>query len=94
MLTTCLISKEEITQLKFYKEANFLDEAQKKQLLDKLSRAERLGNAYHGKVRITFKQQDGNLNTVETTVWATTNEYVTLKGGVNIPLNSITEVEF
>lgn len=94
MSTTCLISKEEISDLKFFKDTNILNQEHSKYLQSKLLKAERLGNAYHGKVKITFKQHDGHLLTVETTVWATTSDYVTLKGGVNIPTYSITDVEF
>lgn len=58
-----------------------------------LGYAVRLGNAFKGKTSITFTTTDG-LKTVQTTVWSLTEDYILLKGGVTIPLNSIVDVHF
>lgn len=52
-----------------------------------------LGNGYKSKVKITFDTIDGPRR-VETTVWATTERNVMLKGGVTIPVQSIYAVEY
>jgi tRNA A37 threonylcarbamoyladenosine synthetase subunit TsaC/SUA5/YrdC len=58
-----------------------------------LSYAERLGNEFKGKATITFETTQGS-RTVQTTVWSLTENYIVLKGGITVPLNSITEVHF
>ncbi|HAE14834.1 MAG: hypothetical protein H6548_01870 [Chitinophagales bacterium] len=50
-----------------------------------------LGNTYHSKVRIIFETIEG-LCQVETTIWATTEHYVLLKGGVHLPIWCIHDV--
>lgn len=52
-----------------------------------------LGNGYKSKVKITFESIDGPRK-VETTVWATTEKNVMLKGGVTLPVHSIYSVEY
>lgn len=58
-----------------------------------LSYAVRLGNEFKGKTTITFETSEGP-RTVETTIWSLTDHYIVLKGGIHVPLNSITEVHF
>jgi hypothetical protein len=50
-----------------------------------------LGNTYHAKVKIVFETTEGFFQ-VDTTVWATTDEFVLLKGGVYLPIRCIQEV--
>lgn len=50
-----------------------------------------LGNAYKGKVKIIFQSLTG-INVVDTTIWATTDKNVVLKGGLLIPICCIMEV--
>lgn len=58
-----------------------------------LDYAVRLGNEHKGKTTITFQAENG-LYQVETTVWSATDKLLSLKGGITIPLNSITEIHF
>ncbi len=58
-----------------------------------LSYATRLGNEFKGKTTITFETTQGP-KTVTTTVWSVTNNFLQLKGGRNIPLNSIIDIHF
>lgn len=53
-----------------------------------IERATTLGNAYHSKVKIDFETTDG-IKEVETTIWATTEKHILLKGGITIPIHSI-----
>ncbi|WP_118952923.1 hypothetical protein [Taibaiella helva] len=62
-------------------------------LQQELSYAERLGNEFKGKATITFSTTQG-ARTVQTTVWSLTENDIVLKGGITVPLNSITEVHF
>jgi hypothetical protein len=58
-----------------------------------LEKAMILGNSLHTKAMIVFITEDGPRE-VETTVWATTDDSVTLKGGVVIPIHCIEKVSF
>jgi len=93
METISSIPKEEIPGLRFsLKEVLKTKEEIIRRKLD-LERAMVLGNLEHIKTRIVFEAWEG-LMAVETTVWATTDNYVNLKGGVCIPLRSICKVSF
>jgi hypothetical protein len=50
-----------------------------------------LGNTYHAKVKIIFETTTGYYE-VEPTVWATTDDFVLLKGGVYLPMKCIHDV--
>lgn len=60
---------------------------------EKLAYGVRLGNEFKGKTTISFQTTEG-IRTVETTIWSATEKYISLKGGINIPLNSITDLHF
>lgn len=87
------IAKEKIKSLAFGKMDVLIDEQSKKIRTRKLKRAELLGNTYKAKAKILFKSIDGIFR-VETTVWATTESYVSLKGGILIPIHCIKGVDF
>ncbi|MEJ8803925.1 hypothetical protein [Pontibacter sp. H249] len=89
-----MVEKEIIPFLRFnHNEVLENIEAQKKRMWD-LNRASMLGNAYRGKVEITFRTAEGELRRVDTTVWSVDDKYMTLKAGCFIPISSIVEVEF
>lgn len=50
-----------------------------------------LGNIDHHKVKIHFMTPNG-IKEVETTIWATTDKFILLKGGRYIPVASILSV--
>jgi len=58
-----------------------------------LNYAVRLGNEFKGKTTITFETTQGP-RTVETTVWSLSDDYLQLKGGMLISLNSIIDIHF
>jgi hypothetical protein len=58
-----------------------------------LEKAMILGNNDHVKYKIFFTTTEG-VKEVETTVWATTEDTITLKGGVIIPIASINRITF
>lgn len=84
-----IIEKERVAQL------NFLPalEDNSKRWRSELDYAVRLGNAYKGKTSVTFVSKEGTFE-VHTTIWAVTENELSLKGGVHIPLKSITDIHF
>lgn len=86
-----LIEKEKIRDLKFVKHEVLPTEEAVAHRKNELERAATIGNAHHGKIKLIFETQEG-LKEVETTVWSATENYISLKGEVNIPVNAIKEV--
>ncbi len=84
-----LVQKEEIPNLKII--PAFVDNSRKWR--NELEYASRLGNEYKGKTAITFETTLGPCE-VETTVWSVTEEYLQLKGGIMIPLQSVIQVHY
>jgi hypothetical protein len=93
MQLSTLINKEELIGMKFSKKEVLNDEYLKAQRLEKANKAARLGNGYRGKVTITFMHDFGEVYKVETTVWACCENFLILKGGIAIPINSILEID-
>ncbi|MGV6860379.1 MAG: hypothetical protein ACWA41_01330 [Putridiphycobacter sp.] len=84
-----LINKEIIPNLKFKTQTELVISPElKRQLIE----ATRLGNAYKGKMRIEFEDDEG-LKAVETTIWATGSKYICLKGGVWLPISRIKNIK-
>ncbi len=89
------IAKEQIPQYKFTSEDVLKNDASgRKNRIANLIRAERLGNAFHGKVRIVFTLIDSSIKEVTTTIWSAGEDYVSLKGGVTVPVRAISSVDF
>ncbi len=76
------VPKEKIGQLQFIKEDVLKDSISKKNRQAALLKAQTLGNLYHQKINIIYVLQNGNLQQVETTVWAVGDTYISLKGGM------------
>lgn len=85
-----LIEKEVVKDLSFKLPIRF---DQDPELSRKLEEATRLGNGYHTKVGIVFHDDEG-LKRVNTTIWATGQKYICLKGGMWIPIDHIVELKF
>ena len=83
------IAKEEIPLFKII--PAFVDNSEYGR--PELANAVRLGNEFKGKTTITFETTQGP-KTVETTVWSMSDEYLQLKGGMLIQLNSIIDIHF
>lgn len=93
MKTLNTIPKELISTLTFAKSDVILDpEKQKKRLAD-LYRSQTLGNLLQSKVKITFETADLQTYQVETTVWAVGDNFISLKGGIFIPIQSILTID-
>jgi hypothetical protein len=84
-----LIEKELISTLSFEKRDPI---KQHPNLMEQIIHATRLGNAYHSKVSIYFNDDQGPKR-VDTTIWASGDRYICLKGGVWLPIDRIVEVK-
>lgn len=93
MKTIIQIQKENIPQLQFGK-SDVLEnpEDQKKRMID-LYRSQTLGNLLQSKVKLTFETSDQMVYQVETTVWAVGTDFISLKGGIFIPIRAIIAVD-
>lgn len=85
-----LVAKESIPSLSF---KNSLLNVEDVNLNRQIDQAVRLGNAYQSKVSITFVDDEG-LKRVETTIWAKGEQFISLKGGVWLPISRIVSVNF
>ena len=85
------VQKEKIIGLEFVEREVLNSDTDTKKRKADLYRAMVLGNLYHVKTKIIFEASDG-IHKVETTVWATTDSFVSLKGGITIPIKCIHEV--
>jgi len=84
-----IIEKEQIPDIKIV--PAFVDKTEHWE--KEMQYAARLGNEFKGKTTITFETTQGP-RSVTTTVWSVTNNFIQLKGGLSIPLNSIIDMHF
>jgi prepilin-type processing-associated H-X9-DG protein len=84
------IPKEHIPSCTFHKRSEI---NQDPSLGKKLHDAMVLGNTHRGKVNIVFCDDEG-LKKVNTTIWAKGEQFITLKGGVWIPISKIVDIIF
>lgn len=86
------VSKESIANLTFPPHDVLTSKEDLHHRLASLERATTLGNVEHNKIKIIFEDSE-SLKQVETTIWATTDKRIILKGGVVIPIQRIHEVK-
>lgn len=84
-----VIEKELIKDLSFKLPSN---QEQSHEIRRKLEEATRLGNGYHHKVGIIFQDDEG-LKRVDTTIWATGQKFICIKGGMWLPIDHIVEIK-
>lgn len=87
------IEKEKIPNLSFSKKEVLTDPEERMKRLNDLFRSQTLGNLHQSKVKLTFEADDNHIYQVDTTIWAVGNSFVSLKGGINIPINSILKID-
>ena len=91
---TDTVEKEYLPYLNF-PNADVLHSAEeRRQRQHDANRATMLGNNYQGKLDIYFKTADGHSHRVYTTVWASSNEHLTLKSGTSLPLRAVVGFDF
>jgi len=84
------VEKEAIANFSFKNHISF---DQDPTLKKKLQEATKLGNLDKVKFRIDF-YSDSGLKSVSTTIWATGNKFICLKGGLWIPISKIVDIRF
>lgn len=85
------IDKERINELVFEPQEVLADPFERSNRDRLLRMGMILGNVYKNKVQIVFKSLTGT-QSVNTTIWATTEKQVVLKGGIFIPVCCIMQV--
>lgn len=85
------IETNEILKLHFIPQDVFENFNQKEERKQKLEKGVILGNIEKQKCKIIFHAKEGN-NYIETTIWAVTDKYLCLKGGITLSIASILEV--
>ena len=93
MKTITQLEKEKIAQLTFGKKEVLENPDERKTRMADLHRAQTLGNLLQTKVKLIFETADRQIYQVETTVWAVGPEFVSLKGGIYLPINSIIQID-
>lgn len=91
---TDTIEKEYLPHLNFPTEDTLDSDELRHQRQYDANRATMLGNNYQGKLNIYFKTADGSSHRVYTTVWANSNEHLTLKSGTSLPLRAVVGFDF
>jgi uncharacterized protein (UPF0248 family) len=84
-----VIKKELILNLSFIEDKSTVE--QHPNLMQQILNATLLGNNEHKKVKIIFKDDNG-VKLVETTIWASGQKFICLKGGSWIPIHRILEI--
>lgn len=85
------IEKEEIVNLHLLPTDIVKNETQKNEIIQQLHKGAVLGNTEKRKCKIFFHAEEGDIY-VETTIWAVTDKYICLKGGILLLIASIIEV--
>jgi len=88
-----IVEKEDIAKLVFPKEEVLKNAEKQKELKTKKKKALKLGNAYKGKVKILFEDNEG-MKAVETTIWGVTDKNILLKQTIILPTRRIHEIKF
>ena len=86
-----IIAKEDISKFHFVHKEVLPDVEDRRLRFADLNKAMILGNSHKSKVKIVFQTEEG-IKAVETTIWSVDEDEVSLKGGINIPMQSIKEV--
>ena len=86
------IEKEQLNTCKFERPVYHYSDHESRERNRKLYLAMLMGNNFHSKVKIVFNTIEG-YREIFTTVWATTEKFILLKGGTFIPIDSIAYVE-
>jgi hypothetical protein len=86
------IEKERLKQCTFRKPNYRYTDFEIRERNQRLYLAMLLGNNYSSEARIVFNTLEG-YKQILSTIWATTEKFILLKGGNTIPLEAIAEVE-
>ncbi|EAZ80611.1 hypothetical protein [Algoriphagus machipongonensis] len=88
-----IIEKEQLAHLFFSKKEVLNNPDLQKDRLSKLIRSQTLGNLLRTKVLLTFSTADDHIYQIHTTVWAVGPDFISLKGGLTLPVSSILAID-
>lgn len=88
------VQKEHLQDMHFLKSEVLVEKNLRQKRHFDLHRAMILSNNEHIKATILFKTEEHFFYKVEATIWAVTEDYILLKGGMFIPIRSIVELEY
>ncbi len=86
------IEKERLGHCTFKKPYQRFTDFEIRERNQRLFLAMLLGNNYRSQAKITFNTLEG-YKEIFSTIWATTEKFILLKGGTVIPLEAISDVE-
>ncbi|MEM9340130.1 MAG: hypothetical protein AAGA66_15455 [Bacteroidota bacterium] len=86
------IDKSTLRNMPFKTREILVDKDDIQRRLDDLNRAMLLGNLFKETVRLQFQNSRSEPMETEATVWSVTEKNVILKGGLTIPIHSISKV--
>lgn len=87
------IQKEAVSSLLFSQREVVTDPEAKKLKIVELEKSQILGNISHSKVWIYFETADGQAYRINTTIWAVGEKFISLKGGITIPVSAIFKID-
>ena len=85
------INQSELMKVAFKNDDNMYVQEQIKMKDQKLYMAMLMGNNYYNNVRIIFNTEEGESEIVSR-IWARTDKFIVLRGGVFIPINSVIDI--
>ncbi|MCW3126400.1 MAG: hypothetical protein JWO03_2058 [Bacteroidetes bacterium] len=85
------VDQKELMTVAFKNDNNFYVQEQIKMKDQKLYMAMLMGNNYYNNVRIIFNTEEGE-NEIVSRIWARTDQFIVLRGGVFIPINSVIDI--
>jgi len=86
------VDKSRLAEISFGR-YDFHESGLSSRLRYKLQRAVLLGNLYKCHSIIQFHDEQGRYMETEATVWAVTENYIMIKGGIVIPVHAIIDVK-
>src|SRR4051812_23169874 len=85
------VEQKELMTVAFKNDNNFYVQEQIKMKDQKLYMAMLMGNNYYNNVRILFNTEEGE-SEITSRIWARTDKFIVLRGGVFIPINSVIDI--
>jgi len=85
------IDKQELLKVVFKNEETMYIQEQVKSRDQKLYMAMLMGNHYYDNVRILFDTEEGERE-ITSRIWARTDKFVVLKGGMFIPIGAVIDI--
>ena len=86
------VDKSQLASISFGKNER-ADQETYNELRHDLDRALSLGNLHKSHAMIQFRNKQGDIMETRATIWAVSDEYIMIKGGICVPIESIVGIE-